>query len=341
MSNKDKELVTLICQDCGKSFTLSYGRYRRLPKDNHWRCRECNNIQRSLMFEKLSDEDKEKFRKSKSDVMKKIWTNMTVDEWNKRSKSQRERWAKLSLEEKHNIMKNTINAHNEFVKSDKFKQTMAEMNRRRWKAMSKKERQKEIERLNAIRDGYWNSLTAEEKVRKMQKMWLSQSQIGPTEFLFNTHLQQIGLVNGKDYMWGYSTYPYINPKYYDIFGKINKVTLEENFPYHTWDFILFYNSTNPWLIDIDGSAHDPKCMHFKRGNNTYTERQKIDYNDSQRIYQISPGMSAIVIEAYNDIIDDDTPIKNVFNNVKSTYSILFNIISNRSIQSLLDVKISS
>lgn len=331
MANRDKELISLICQDCGKSFTLTYGRYRRLPADNHWRCKSCNNIKRSLMFANLTDDERKKLHDQRSAAAKKTWEDLTLDEYMRRSESQRKRWAKLSKEEKDILLENTRKAQLEYIRSPEIRSKLAQRNRDHWAMLTEEERAKEIERLNWMRDTYWNSLTNREKFIKMSKMWsANQGTIGPTEYIFNDYLQSIGMKNGVDYYWSFNTYPYINPKYFDIFGKINKVTGEENIPYHSWDFILFPNSEYlSMLIDIDGSAHDPDRMLFKRGNNNYTEREKIDYNDSQRKYQIPDGIDAFVIKAHNDELLPSTIVSNVLEPYCFDYNNLLMIIKDR------------
>lgn len=329
MSNRDKEKVILICQDCKKYFELSYGRYRRFPKDHYWRCKECNNIQRSIRYVNLTEEERKNLTKQRSESAKKVWKDLSDDEYIRRCKSQQERWAKLSHEEKLIIMKNTLSAAAEYNRRPETKSKLAQRNIDNWKNMSIQDKIKELQRLNKIRDDAWNKLTDEEKFLKMKKMWDSNSWIGPTEYLFNDTIKDIGLIIGNHYFWGYSSYPYIHPEYYNIFGKINPLTLETNFPYHTWDFILYPKSDNPILIDIDGSAHNVHNMGFKRYGNKYTEREKIDYNDSQRPYQIPDGMSAYIIEAYYDKIEDNTPVVNVITNNRSTYKDLIKIITDR------------
>lgn len=329
MSNKDKEKVILTCKDCGNTFELSYGRYRRFPKDHHWRCYNCNNIQRSIRFVNLTDEERQVLKEQRSSSAKKVWDLLSEDEYIRRCKSQKERWARLTPEEKESVMEKTRAASIEYNRRPEIRAKLAKRNIDHWKNMSINERIKELKRLNKIRDDHWNKLSDKEKFLKMKKMWDSQVQVGPTEYLFNDQLRSIGLTNGNEYFWSYSTYPYIHPKYYNIFGNINTITMEMNFPYHTWDFIIFPKLDNPILIDIDGSAHNKHNMHFRRGNNKYTGREKIDYNDSQRPYQIPDGMDAYIIEAYYDDIKDNTPVINVKTNIRSTYKDLLKLISDR------------
>lgn len=331
MSNRDKELVSLVCQDCGKSFTLTYGRYRRLPANNHWRCKTCNNIKRSLIFANLTDEERLKLHNQRSLSAKKTWEDLTLDEYLRRSQSQKQRWARLSKEEKDVLLENMRKAQLIYARSPETRFKLAQRNRDHWAMLTDEERSKEIERLNWIRATYWNNLSEREKFIKMSKMWsANQTIIGPTEYVFNDTLKSFGMKNGIDYYWSFNTYPYIHPEYFKVFGKINKVTGEENIPYHSWDFILFPNSEYlSILIDIDGSAHNPNSMLFKRCSNHYTEREKIDYNDSQRKYQVPYGMDAFIIKAYDDKLTKSTLVSNVLEPYFSDYNNLLMMIKDR------------
>lgn len=327
--DKDKEKVLLICQDCGAEFELSYGRYRRLPIDNHWRCKTCTNIKRSLIFVNLTDDERKQLKEQRSSASKRVWESLNADELMRRSKSQRERWARLSPEEKEQIMLKTREGNKRYQNLTETKLKLARRNIDRWKKLSVDDRLRELQRLNKIREDYWNNLTDHEKYIKMEKLWNSQVHIGPTEYIFNDKLHEIGLINGEHYFWGYSTYPFIHQDYYNVFGKINAVTGEENYPYHTWDFIIYPKSDNPILIDIDGSVHNPKNMRFQRLSNLYTEREKIDYNDSQRYYQIPDGMNAYIIEAYYDKLEPKTRIRDINNKKIIKYDDILKLISDR------------
>lgn len=329
MKMNDKDRVNLKCQDCGTIFDISYGRYRRKPVDNYWRCPKCVNIQRSLVFVNLTDEERLALREQRSNAAKKVWESLNSDELMRRCISQQLRWDKLTLKQRQKMLIKTREGNERYQNLPETKAKLAMRNAERWRNMSKEERDKEIERLSIIRDQYWESLSDHEKYLKMEKMWRSQVHVGPTEYMFNDKIHDMGFINGRDYFWGYSTYPCIHPEYYLRFGKINPITCEENFPYHSWDFILFPQSNVPILIDIDGSAHDPKLMHFRRRGNQYSEREKIDYNDSQRPYQVPDGMSAYVIQAFNDTIDGLTRVINIISGENMTYSNLISIISDR------------
>ena len=233
MAARDKELVTLICKDCGKSFQLTYGRYRRLSKDNHWRCKECQNIQRSTRFENLSEEDRKKLHVQRSNSAKNLWNNRTEDEYRKCCESQKRRWAKLTPVEKEVIMRETRIASNEYNRRPETRAKLALRNSNRWNSLDEETKAKEIERLAKIKDDAWDSLTFDQKYTKMQRMWNAQVKTGPTEFIFNNILKSLDMISGTDYYWGFNTYPYIHPEYFKIFGNISPISKEINFPYHT------------------------------------------------------------------------------------------------------------
>lgn len=326
MKPNDKDRVQLTCQDCGSTFDISYGVYRRRPNDHHWRCQTCTNIKRSLIFANLTDDERLALKEQRSSAAKKVWQNLDADEYMRRCKSQQQRWNKLSYSERRYIMQKTHEGSKIYHNLPETKEKLRMQNMGRWKNMTSEERQRELSRLNLIRDQYWDSLTDMEKYIKMQRMWMKQVKVGPTEYIFNDKIKDIGLVNGTDYFWSYNTYPYIHPEYYERFGKINPITSEENFPYHEWDFILFPFTDIPILVDIDGSAHNPNMMHFRRCTNHYTERDKIDYNDSQRFYQIPDGMGAYIIECWNDRIDPKTTTLNLITGERMMYGNFINII---------------
>ena len=328
MSNRDKELVSLICQDCGKSFSMTFGRYRRLPKDNHWRCKECTNIKRSQIFANLTEDERKKLKEQRSSAAKKVWSDLSFDEYIRRCESQRQRWAKLTKEEKEEIMRNTRIGHAEYMSRPEVKAMFAQMNRDRWNSYSDEERAQELIRLAKIKDDYWDSLTIEQKFNKMMHMWMKNTGVGPTEYIFNDFLKSKELVNGTDYFWGYNTFPYINPEYFDKFGHFNPISGEENIPYHSWDFILFPKSDHPILIDIDGSVHNPKSMMFKRRGNTYTDREKIDFRDSQRPYQIPDGMDAYVVQAHRDRLNEEVLVVNLKTEATCMYSDFTEMLTN-------------
>ena len=299
MNYKDK--VKVSCNDCKKKFEVDYGTYRRRSENHIWRCKSCR--------------------------AKNVWTSLTEDEYNQRCESQKERWEKLTPEEKSILMENTRIAQKQYASSPITRLRLAKRNRDRWKNLSKLERELEKIRLNNMRDEYWNSLTGEEKFFKMKKLWDSTIKIGPTEYKFNHDLRLHGLITGSNYQWGYSTFPYIHPEYYDKFGKVNPVTKEENFPYHVWDFIIYSKNGKNILVDIDGSAHSKDSMLFCRGDNTYTEREKIDYNDSQRPYQIPDNMIAYVIQCHDDKLEDNQIVLDLINDKKIIYKDLINTIT--------------
>lgn len=345
MSNKDKERFPIICKDCGCEFLMTYGRIRRLPSDYHYRCPKCTNIRRSKLYDNLTEEERQRINKLKSEGAKRQWQNLSLDEYLRKCESSRARWIGKTKEEKAEMMKKTREASNKYNRLPETRAKLSQRNKDKWNSMSNEERALEIIRLNKIRDDNWKSMTDEEKFKKMLKMWKANvTTIGPTEFIFNNFLKSLGIVNGIDYMWSYNTYPYINSEYFNIFGKINPITGEENIPYHSWDFILFPSDKNPILIDIDGSAHNPSSMLFKRGNNNYTEREKIDYNDSQRLYQIPDGFIALIIQCYEDVLHKLTPVTVINNKNKFRYQDLqtyIKYVHKKGRQNLIDYRNTS
>ena len=310
---RDKEKVKLICQDCGVEYELSYGRYRRLKDDNGRRCKACTNIKRSKMFENYTEEQMDALRKQRSMTSKKVWASLSKEQYAYRCSIQKNKWEGLSPEEIEERMKSCREASKKYHRSDKAKEKLRQRNIEKWNSLSDTDRQIELNRLSKIRDDCWNSMTMEEKFEKMKKMWDKIYKIGPTEYVFKDKIESIGLRNGIDYIWGYSTYPFIDENFFKKFPLINPISKEMNFPYHTWDFKLNLRDKSI-LVDIDGSAHSEKSMHFSYSGKEYTEREIIDYRDSQRIFKIPDNLTAYIIKAYNDKIEDDTIVQNVKTN---------------------------
>lgn len=331
MSNRDKELVPMTCSECGCEFSITYGRYRRFDKDHKWKCYKCNIKQLRESFSKLSDEEKAEYRRRKSEVSRLSWERdrNDPDAYKRRCECQKIRWSKLSKEEISRIMQKTHDGHTKYMRQDHIRRRTAERNRKRWASMTDEERCLEIIRLNKIRQDNWDNMTPEERFIKMNKMWTANNTIGPTEFAFNNVLRSIGLIPAVDYIWSYNTYPFIHENFYDVFGIKNQLTGEDNIPYHSWDFALFINSDIPILVDVDRSAHNPKCMMFKRKHCTYTEREKIDMNDSKRPYQIPDGMLGYIVQAHDDKITDTTKVVGVTTNCNMNFSNFIKFIMDR------------
>lgn len=66
------------------------------------------------------------------------------------------------------------------------------------------------------------------------------------------------------------------------------------------------------------------------------DREKIDYRDSQRPYQIPDGMDAYIVEAYADEIAATLPVVNVITNERITFTGLIKIITGRLTPDLSD-----
>lgn len=295
-----KDRVNVICHECNRVFTVQLGTYKRRGVKHLWKCKAC--------------------------LATKVWTDMSPEEQKQRSSSQKLRWNKLSNDEKSKVMKNTRKAQKAYYADPKTKEKLAKRNKDKWASLSAIDRKKELARLDEMRKNYWDSLSDVEKYFKMKKLWDSQTNVGPTEYKFDSDLRENGLVKDINYSWGFNTYPYIHPEYYSKFGKINHVTKEENYPYHNWDFIIHSKSGSGILIDIDGSAHSKNSMLFYRGKNTYTDREKIDYNDSQRPYQIPNNMIAYIVECHSDRIDENTQVLDLKSGKRFSYKELMNII---------------
>ena len=300
MDNK----VKIICPNCSKEYYISNSAFnaRKRTAEKIFYCKSCTK--RSL------------------------WANMSDEKRKLRSNAQIERWKKLTKSEKEIVMRKTRIASNAYNRSETARLQKVMANTVRWKSMTDDERSKEIERLNQIRKDCWKNMSIYEKHVKMEKMRSRIERKGPTEYEFSTILGNLGLFENKDYYSHYDSYPFIDAEFFNAFGKINAVTGEENSPFHIWDFMIDLDCGRGILIDIDGSSHRPGNMCFTRKGNLFTERDRIDYNDKQRPYQIPDGFDAYIIKAYYDNFKKDCSVINIKNNSEMTFHQFIEFIRN-------------
>lgn len=349
---KDAERIAVTCCQCNNSFTVSYGTFRKRQKDYNYICPSCYKIYRKeSWFNELPEEKRNRLSGIFSETSKKYFSNAdnriihsekVKSSLQKRSESekqiQRKRisecrkkyWASLSREEVLDKMSPLFEGSKKFWDSvseeDKYViyQKLSEIKKKWYHDLTKEELDCIYRKVSIGRKRYWESLSEIERFDYMKKLWSSQVIVGPTEKIFANILSMNHISFDSDHM-----NDLIHPEYYKIFGENNKITNSVNCPYHRWDFIVYLKDKFV-LIDVDGSVHDKNNMHFKRGNNNYTEREKIDFNDSQRLYQ-TDGLDAYIIQCYNDKMTDANLVININTNEILTLKMLVdNLISDSS-----------
>ena len=305
--------ITTTCVKCESEFNIESQTYRaRIRRGSDNLCKKCQSTYISEMkksdYNSLSDDIK-LLRNRNLQLKRKDWFNA------------------LSMDQRVELLKPMMQGQQKHNADPNTKELLARRNRNRWKNMTDVEKSKELERLNKIRHDYWNSLTPDSQYNKMSKLWTAASMIGPTESIFEKDLRSIGMEPFIDYHWGYNTYPYEHPEFKKIFGIYNPVTSELNFPYKEWDFILYLKNRRV-IVDIDGSSHSPNTMLFYRRGNDYTERMKIDYNDSKRPYQIPDNHKAFIIKVYDDNLTNDIKVLDMRDESVMTYGDFLSMIKN-------------
>lgn len=150
----DKDKVNVTCVDCGCTFEVTYGKYRRYKNDHEWRCKSCRYKHHSDILKdqwnNRSDGDRKKISDARSDGLKEHWSKLSEDKRNeifqKIGQSQKEKWNSLSPEE----YKQRI-------------QAFSEGHKREWESKSDEDRSNRIESLRNSFNEWYNNLTDEEK----------------------------------------------------------------------------------------------------------------------------------------------------------------------------------
>ena len=338
---RDKEKVKLICQDCGIEYKLSYGRYRRLNKEDGHRCKECRYINNaksaSNKYQSLSPEDKKALnakraqywkdpnnRKKKSEDMSNMISNMSQEEKDKWISGMREYneslppelqvihlinyYKNLSQEEKDELNKRRYDPlkkwkdnMNDIELSDFYSNIAKSI----WDSYSDEERK---ERGNKISEGRlnnfdWNNLPVDEKMDWVHLMISSKinSKLNKTKSEFMNHLN----INNIKY-----EFQYLSKTKHPDFDKLfpnNPVTGGSFvFPFHSWDFKLNL-SDKSILVDIDGRIHYTNNFKVHLKNKHFILSDYINFNDSQRPYQ-TDGLDAYIIKCPNNKISDNTDV---------------------------------
>lgn len=275
---------------------------------------------------------------------KNYWNNINEEEYLKRCEQMRTGWQNMDISKREEWLNNL----RERCTNDEYRKNMSMIKKTHfsnnpdavkklsviasewWKIETemKKERQSENMKL------WWNGLTPNEKYKWNLKRSANKGAAnnGPklTEIEFINRLSILSI----SYEYQYSS-KIIHPEFNKIFNQ-NPITGGKIHPYHKWDFIINTKRKNI-LIDIDGSMHTIQSGDFVADG--IDIGAYIQFNDAQRPYQ-TDGLDAYVILAYNDKLEDKTPVLSI-NTGKMIdlssllYTIEFNNMSDKDIKKLL------
>jgi hypothetical protein len=336
--NMSISLVDVICKNCGCEFKIEKEIYMKRKSNGRksfiFTCKECkskiakiNSLKALDKIQSMSSEERMELIKKKSEGLKAYHMNMSDESKNRRSRNLSiglTRYQKnLSEEQKSQRSKNIRNALANMSNEDKInKANKTSVNMKRYMAeLTKEKKEERYSKSSQSHKKYWSSLTPEEIYERMKPLLDAQTDIGPTEYDFHSLLKLNGFIEGINYSRRFDSYPYIHPEYYNHFTDINPITKYQTYPYKNWDFIIYTKEKNI-LVDIDGSIHDPNKTTgsvINKNGVKFNIYENIKYYEMKRVYQIPNNMDAYAVLAYDDTINDNTPVINI----KSNEIILF------------------
>ena len=323
-----------ICVKCNKPFKLSKGLFkirnrRKLPLNI---CQSCtiSNAQK-IRHENYSDEEKAANYQMLLKGLKKYFAD--PEKRKHHSDMTKTHFASLDKHTMNKIIKKLKNGRKrwyETITDDQLKEVAkkaSEGRKRYWRELSPEEYQ----RICQERRDRYQKLSEEDKIKKVLPMLMGRQNFGPTEIDFDKILKSFGFIEGINYSWGYNTYPYIHPKFYEILGKVNPITKSVLYPYKDWDFIIYSKLGNDIILDIDGSIHITDYKRMRNDGSYFSNLDLMKYNDSIRKYHIPPKMDAYIMLCYNDKIDESTEIISLQTEKRIHWNEFINIILSTSI----------
>ena len=169
--NKDKELVTLICPDCNEEFTLTYGRYRRFPKDHVFRCNKCHRVKcvedGRKRHANMTDEERKAWQDKMQAGKNKLTPEQKAESIRKSTEGLKRHWASLSKEERkargnkvHTTLKNRS-----AEEVAEWKEKISKAQKDIWGKLSVEERKEKMASLFEGSKEYWDNITPEELER--------------------------------------------------------------------------------------------------------------------------------------------------------------------------------
>ncbi len=184
-NERDKAIVYTKCARCGKPLEIKYGSYRRNKDPNHY-CKKCNGEREKERIASLSDEEREAFRKKKSESVKAGWANqseemkqkvskMRKEDWKKESRQKiqaellRRRWDNATDAEKQAQAEKLGKGRDKFWGNEENRKIYSELARERWYQYPEEIRAKVLAAAKEGSTNYWNNLSDEEKQRAIEK----------------------------------------------------------------------------------------------------------------------------------------------------------------------------
>ena len=273
-----------------------------------------------LWWNSISNEDKEIRKQKISDS----WNLLSDEDKKHRSEKHRQWWGELDEKGKEAFRISRKEYYNNL--SDEEKELWRKRSIDSWKKLPQEEKDRIISaRADGVRR-FWKNITPEEF-----NIWIQSHSISnktnpkDTELFFINELERLKFLNIiEDFH-----YQYTNQIKYENFNELfptNPYSKGKCSPYHKWDFKIDL-SDKYILIDIDGSIH--KLEQSKWIVDGFDVGGYIQFNDSQRPYQ-TDGLDAYIILAYNDMIEDTTPVLSFQTGEIITYKQLIDLISYRS-----------
>jgi hypothetical protein len=257
---------------------------------NNWK--HINDDDRSIMIEKIRNKTIQQWEKYSEEQRKLVGDRISIQ--------QKNYWSNVNIEEKTKRLNKLWNGSKQY-----------------WMSLSEDDKKKHIEQLRYFNKQYWDDMTDDERIDRYFKISSSianSDKIEPfkTEFEFMKALNLYHI----DYKHHYCN-SIIHNNFYDHFDKFSN-------PFHVWDFIIYTKQSNI-LIDIDGSIHTIPPGEYVTKNDGIDVGASIQNNDSKRPYQ-TDEYDSYIIEAYDDNLNDDTPVLQLGDCKYITYRQLWDII---------------
>lgn len=222
------------------------------------------------------------------------------------SEAQKIRWASMSPTEKlHMSEMNSLSAK-------KF-----------WKMISDTDYAKRQKESSERSLSYWNNLSLEQA-----RIWHEHHQNGLKEYFENLgsspNKNEASFKNLASDFGLVCQYQYTTSRteltFYEKF-KDNEILLNLNIsPYHNWDYRIETADGSAFLIDIDGSIHDPTQTNYmvtQPNGKSFILCDYIQLKDSQRKYQ-TEGHPAYIVQCYDDNLTMDSSVYDISNDVYIT-----------------------
>ena len=223
MDNKD--LITIMCKDCGCEFSVQYVNYKNKNDTHYWRCKKCKYIFigniRKLQFQNMSDEEKEKnsklnsknsklgwsspdYRKKHKDSRQKYFNSLSNEEKSKIKLKKQKAWESMSLkkrklisEKRSELMKqfwsNPPEGHREYISK-----MMTKRNNEFWNNISEEDKIKILSPLIEAGLVYWDSISEEERLMYSNKARDRWNNMSSNKLLENFQLQSEGIAHSTE-----------------------------------------------------------------------------------------------------------------------------------------------